>query len=406
MTLISYEEALQRVLSLARPAVVEHVALTDALGRVLAQPVTAQSDLPPFDNAAVDGYALSEPDTREGVTVYAVGAETRAGDPARSGAWPRGEAVRVFTGAPVPPRTGAVVMQEDVRVEGDRIALADPPEFGSHVRRRGEERRRGDVVLPSSRVLGPASIAAAAAAGVAHVPVVKVPAIGILATGNELVAPGDPLRDGQVYEANASALASAVLALGLPRPLVARVADDEGGTTEAVLRLAEHADVLVVTGGVSVGSYDYVKPALTRAGFESVFWGVRMKPGKPFYAGVREGPRRTVCFGLPGNPLSTLVTWSVLVRPFLQAWHGLAAVPERATARCTETIRRKPGRREFVPAVFESPRQDSVRPLGRRASHMLGAAAEANALIVLDEDQDHVSEGEWVNVLPWNWRLE
>lgn len=404
MRLIPYNEALARVLSLAPAPSEEQVNLSDAFGRVLSRAVAAQCDLPPFDNAAVDGYALRDGDAG-GVTEYSVVAETRAGDRAWGGLWLSGQAIRVFTGAPLPPDTGAVVMQEDARVATDHVAFAVPPVPGAHIRRQGEERRRGEVVLPASHVLGPASIAAAAAAGVGRLPVVVPPSLGILATGSELATPGEPLDEGQVYEANAHALVSAALNLGIRGPEVSRIGDDPARTTEAVERLAESADVLVATGGVSVGSYDCVRPALAKAGFETVLWGVRMKPGKPVYVGVRDKPRQTVCFGLPGNPLSTLVTWSVFVRPFLRAWHGLPGDLERFTVRCAEPIRRKPGRLEFVPAKFVTSARDAVRPLAGRASHMLGAAAAADALIVLEEDTAEAREGESVVVTPWDWEL-
>ncbi|MCW5942086.1 MAG: molybdopterin molybdotransferase MoeA [Fimbriimonadaceae bacterium] len=402
MNLISYWEALERVRSLVPPVIAEHVGLPEALGRVLAIPVTARCDLPPFDNSAVDGYALLDLDVRAARTTYRLGKESRAGDPPLGEDWEPGTAVRVFTGAPVPQGTGAVVMQEIVRRDGDRLDLDQPPRMGAHIRRRAEEHECGDPVLEPPLVLGPSAIAAAAAAGADRLEVARRPLVGILATGSELAAPGDELRAGQVYEANAFGLAHAVRSLGLPEPRVERVADEGLATQYAIDRLADEVDVLVVTGGVSVGDYDLVRPALATAGFETAFWGVRMKPGKPVYLGVRQGK---VSFGLPGNPLSTLVTWSVLVRPYLLGRLGLPCELPRLQTVCGDAIERKAGRLEFVPASWGDPLRTTVRPMGPRGSHRLDGAVRAEALIVLEEDQESVAPGETVTATPWVWGL-
>lgn len=391
--LLDYDGALAIVLEHARPRPSRRLPLLDALGRTLAEPVTSQCDLPAFDNSAVDGYAIRLQDLDH--TTFIVGREQRAGQPL-VGSWLPGVALRVFTGAALPPETGAVAMQEDVELGQGRANLAEPLSLGLHVRRKGEELRCGAEISPSGRRLSPAVAAAAAASGNVEVAVAGQLQLGIVVTGSELVEPGRPLPPGGIYESNGTGLAAATLAMGLGEPLVARVPEDLTATAEAIRALAEHCDVVIATGGVSVGDHDHTHAAFGEAGFERVFWGVRMKPGKPV-AFYRRGDQ--VAFGLPGNPLSTMVCWCVFVRPFVRKALGLPA-DEWLEATATEPIRHRPDRLEFVPVAWEG---GGVRPFVARGSHMLGGLVAANAMARIEAGRGDVSPGETVRAARLEW---
>jgi len=391
--LLDYDEALAIVLEHARPRPSRRLPLLEALGRTLAEPITSQCDLPAFDNSAVDGYAIRLQDLDH--TSFIVGRELRAGQPL-AGSWLPGVALRVFTGAALPPETGAVAMQEDVELVEGHANLAEPLVMGLHIRRRGEEQRTGAVIAPSGRHLSPALAAAAAASGNAEVTVAGQLQLGIVVTGSELVEPGQSLPPGHIYESNGTGLAAAAHAMGLAQPTIRRVPEDLTATAEAIRASAEHCDVVLATGGVSVGDHDHTHAAFAEAGFERVFWGVKMKPGKPV-AFYRRGDQ--VAFGLPGNPLSTMVGWCVFVRPFLRKALGLPA-DEWLEATATEPIRHRPDRLEFVPVASEG---GGVRPFAARGSHMLGGLVAANALARIEAGQGDVSLGETVRAMRLEW---
>jgi len=395
-----FEEAIRIVLDGARPERVETVPLAEIHGRVLAEPVYAQCDLPPFHNSAVDGFALTKHDVEEGVRwrPFKLVGEMRAGSSERLTLHP-GETIRVLTGAALPEGTAAVAMKEIATIEDGHVRLDDLIEVGEHVRRAGDELAAGDMVVPAIRVTPPV-LASIAAAGVAEAKVWAVPKVGILVTGDELAAPGAPLVGSQVYESNSLGLSSAASAVGAAVVAVLRAPDDERAIRKAVERLLEECDVVVTSGGVSVGDYDLVRAALDSLGVEEGFWRAAIKPGKPIYFGRR---RNTAVFGLPGNPVSAMTTFHLFVQPYLRCLSGEPTPEPRLRLPLTMPLTKKPGRTEFVPCRITA---DGADPEPGRASHKASILATADGLAVLPLDGAKFSQGELVDVIPlrWGWQ--
>lgn len=395
--MISYESALDIVVSHAQRRSTVVVPLTAGRGCVLAEDLVAPFPFPRFDNSAVDGYAVADLDRKDFKVVRTVG----AGDPRGCSLGP-GECVRIFTGAAVPPGTAAVVMQEDVRRSGDTIELSEPTSVGQHVRRAGEEVLAGNALLRQGQVLSPAGIAIAASAGTTELKVYSKPRIAILTTGSELVPPGVPLEGSQIYESNGVALELAMGDLGIEPAIRETVQDDPDQIVAFVSEALRECDVLIVTGGVSVGDRDIVKDAFAQCGLEQLIWGVAMKPGKPVYFGRKS--EDTSCakfaFGLPGNPLSVLATFEFLVKPFLAASMGHEKpLPRLRRARLEQALAHKPGRREFVPALLaENDRGLCACPFAGQGSHMLGGLARANGWIVVPDESPGLDAGDLVEV--------
>lgn len=399
--MIPYEEALEIVIGAAGSYGSETIPLTNATGRVLSEAITASFPLPRFDNSAVDGYAITGEDGKKlaacgEISVRLKGTST-AGASAGSEIQP-GACFRVFTGAPLPTGTGGIVMQEDARAEGDCVKLSGEFEAGQHIRRAGEEWLEGDLVLPVGLELNSAGVALAAMLGRAAVAVRRLPRVSIVVTGSELVPPGRALESGQIHESNSFAIASALHQLGLTPVSCECVPDERHATEAAIERGLQVADVLITSGGVSVGEHDLVKAAFEGQGFERRFWQVAVKPGKPAYFGVRPGDGKAV-FGLPGNPMSVLATFTLLVKPHLLAAGGHGEPrPQFRSAILKEGICHRPGRMEFVPSWLED---DSVSPYPGQGSHMLGGLARANALIQVPSGAEDIVAGSTVKVLPF-----
>lgn len=409
-SLPSYAEALAAVLADASLLGTESIALADAAGRVLAQDIVAPFDLPRFDNTAVDGYAVHAADVeranRDGLAELSLGMTVPAGDAMRGRELTPGVAARVLTGSPLPAGTAAVVMQEDVEVRGEFLRIAATIAPGNCIRRQGEEFRRGDVVARGPRPLTPPLCALAAAMGLTHLTVARAPRVGLLVTGSELVAPGQPLQDAQIYESNGPGLAAALRLAGIASLEVRTVDDRLDPTVAALATLLDTCDVVVTSGGVSVGIYDAVKEALEKLGVERRMWRVAIKPGKPFFFGIRErNGHRTAVFGLPGNPLSALVTFSVFAFPFLRALQGAEPGPRKFSATLVTPLRKTAGRLEFVPVTL---RRDGgqwhAHPLDKRSSHMLGGFAQAEALAIFPAELETLAAGTLVECqfLPWS----
>ena len=318
--MIAVEEALARVLASAgTPLDEEWVGLEAAHGRVLARDLAASRTQPPFANSAMDGYALRADDAASGSATLTVIGESAAGRAFGGGVGP-GEAVRIFTGAPMPEGVDTIVIQEDVRREGDRIALAGPAARGDNLRAPGLDFREGEALIPAGRRLTPRDVALAAAANHATLPVRRQARVAILATGDELVAPGGRLGPAQIIASNNFAVAGVVEACG-GAPIDLGIAFDTMAALDSAIgraRAAE-ADVLVTLGGASVGDHDLVQRALVAAGMELGFWRIAMRPGKPLLHG-RLGAMRVL--GLPGNPTSSMVCALLFLRPLLRALHG------------------------------------------------------------------------------------
>lgn len=396
--LITVDEARARVLAAVRPLAGERVGVDDALGRVLSEDVVAEFDLPPFDSSAMDGFAL----VAGGGGELPVVGESQAGSPFEGELRP-GQAVRISTGAVVPAGADAVVPIERVEVLGAdagdggavriRVAATSP---GAHIRRAGEDLHRRDVVLRAGAEVGAAEAGMLAALGRAGAEVARRPRLAIVATGDELVPAGQPLGPGQIHDSNATALRA--LARRAGADVVARHAagDDLAATVAAFTEALEGADVLCVSGGVSVGPHDHVKPALAELGFEELLWGVKLKPGKPFWFGVRGDQ---YAFGLPGNPVSAMVTFVLFVRPALRALQGADPSATRTIARLDGPIPANPDRDQAVRCRLRVADDGwHAEPTGPQGSHVMSSMLGAGALAIVPAGERDLAPGEQVTV--------
>lgn len=391
--LLSIDDALAAVLERVQPLPAETVPLADASGRVLAEAATARVDLPPFPSSAMDGFAVRAEETPG---TLPVAFRVAAGAPA-PGILTAGSAAAIATGGVVPDGADAVVPVEQTRELDDRVELLEAARPGAHIRPRGGDVREGEVVAAAGTRLGPAQIGALAAAGVAEVRCPRRPRVAVLATGSELRAPGDPLAPGQIFESNRPMVAAALAGAGADVELLPVAVDEEDAHRQALTRgLA--ADVLVTTGGVSMGKHDLVRTVAGELGVEEVFWGVAVKPGKPLSFGVRDA---TLVFGLPGNPVSSLVGALLFVRPALLACQGLLdPSPEFEFGRTEVALSRNAHRDEFLRARRHR-REDGVvlEPVPGQESHMIVRAASANALVHVPRGVGEIPAGSVVRYL-------
>ena len=368
--LLSVEDARRSVLEAVRPLPAHDVALGDALDRVLARPVTGATAVPPFDNSAMDGFAIRA--GAAGRTLRIAG-ESRAGHPAQV-AVTEADAVRISTGAHVPDGADAVIMVERTSEQDDHVTLEADTVGGQNIRRAGEDMAAGAEVLRAGTRLGPAELGVAANAGAAVVHCAQRPRVAIITTGDELVAHGAPLGPGQIHDSNGITLAGLAARTGAEVVSVAH-ADDELAATETVIAAAlRTADVLILAGGVSVGPHDHVKPALAACGVQERFWRVALRPGKPTWFGTRDA---TLVFGLPGNPVSAVVTFLLFARPALIALQGGDPSIPSVTARLDTAVRRTPGRDELIRVTL---RDGAATPTGPQGSHVLTSMLGADGL--------------------------
>jgi molybdopterin molybdotransferase len=359
---------------------------------VLADTVNALVDLPPFPSSAMDGFAVRSGDTAAAPVRLPVVDRIAAGAPATR-SLEAGQAMEISTGGTVPEGADAVVPLELVEQLDGEIELVEPVASGAHVRERGGDATAGDVVLEPGARLGPGQVAALAAAGVSEVQCAKRPRVGILVTGSELKQPGEPLGPGEIYESNGLLLATALQLAGAVPAQLGVVPDDPGEHERAMERALLGFDMLVTSGGVSVGPHDLVRATQEKLRVEERFWGVAVKPGKPVAFGTR---RDHLVFNLPGNPMSVLVTFELFVRPAVNALLGVVdPLPQYQRGVLAASIGRNPHRAEFVRAVT---RRDGetllLEPLGGRESHMIVRAARANALVVVHPGDGELAAGE------------
>ena len=383
-------EGLRLILEQAPALPVEVVAVSAELaGRVLAADVRAAVSLPPFDTSAMDGYTVRAADLRDGGVpiMFRLG----AGDRPRP--LPPGSAAGIATGAPMPAGADAVVPIEDAREE-DGLLVAEPPRVGAHIRERGGDVREGDLVGAAGTRLGPALLAAIAATGVGTVSVSRRPRLAVLATGSELVRAGEPLEPGQIYESNLTSIVAQARTAGAEVVAASTVADDREATRAAFAGAIAAADVVVSSGGVSVGPHDHVKPVMAELGVREVFWRLAHKPGKPLWFGV--AGNGALVFGLPGNPVSSLVCFELFLRPALAAMqHG--STPERPVARLAEPIPRLRLRDHAVRCrLSASPEGMQLRPLGPQDSHLIVHAAGADAIALIAAGDGEAAAGDLV----------
>lgn len=408
--MISYREALAKIAAEVGPLEPTNIPVEDCLHRSLSQAIQAPFDAPRFDNSAVDGYAVRASDLEraapESPVDLPLSGKVQAGD-AGNASFPAGSTVQVLTGAAIPAGFDAMVMQEDVSAANGSVRFVHRAEKGAHVRWQGEEYRAGHRLFEAGTRITPQILASLAGLGLAQVPVTRPPKLGILATGNELAEPGMPLSPGGIYESNSYGVEAAARALGLTKVVRARARDDADETRSKLKALLAECDCVVTTGGVSVGEHDLVRAALEELGVREVFWRVAIKPGKPVAFGVWEcDGRRCLVFGLPGNPVSALVTFALFAVPALGAMNGNGFHPQPEwPATLASELHKAPGRMEFVRCELEH--TDSgllAHPIEARGSHMLGSMGGASGLIHLPQDAEHVAAGSEVTVSPFDWR--
>ncbi len=366
--------------------------LLEARGQILAESVVSAVDMPPFDQSAMDGYAFAMESAFSEKPFLVIG-EIAAGGLSTVSLGP-GEAMRIFTGAPVPPGADTVVMQEKTRRDGDQLWIDDLPlKKGGNVRPQGSQTQKGETALHAGTPLTPAAIGLLAGLGITHVMVHAKPRIALLITGSELAAPGTELFGGQVFESNSFTLTAALQDLNIQPRLVFRSPDDEVQITAHLRAGIEQCDLVIATGGISVGDYDLVKKSMDNCGVETVFYKVKQKPGKPLFFGKCGS---TLLFGLPGNPSAVLTCFYEYIVPAIEKMSGSPGPSRReAQKTLTEGFSKKAGLTYFLKGKVEG---SEVAPLHAQESYQMSSYALADCLIVLEEDKIEYLKGETVSV--------
>lgn len=399
MGMITVEDALANILAKIEPKGMEKVSITESLGRILAEDVRARRSNPPLDNSAMDGYAVIAGDiqsaTPESPVQLELVDEVAAGAVGKITLKPK-QAIRIMTGAPIPPGADAVLMQEDTDKNGSAILAKDKATVGENIRRAGEDVKEGEVVIPKGRVITPALVGMMAVCGRSSVLVGQRPTVAILSTGDELCELDQVPEGSQIFNSNGYMLAAQVQSAGgIPRYMgVAR--DDEKDLLEK-FKWALESDIVLSSGGVSVGDYDLVKASLEKMGNEMLFWKVAMKPGKPLAFGkIGERP----VFGLPGNPVSSFVSFEQFVRPSIKKMMGAEDIsPRTVQAVLTCNIRKKTERVHFMSAIVSwDGGEYTVTPAEEQGSGVLKSTVAANGLLVFPLEKGELKQGERVTV--------
>ncbi len=393
MALMPVEEARARILAHAKPLPPENVPLAQALGRALAKPLSAKRDQPPFDASAMDGYALRTADNGSELTVIG----TSAAGHAFNGNLKPGQAVRIFTGAPVPTTADAVVIQENTTANGKSVTILHASRAGQNIRPRGLDFRKGETLLPAAIRLNARDIGLAAAMNCHILSVRKKPVVAVIATGDELVLPGAKPRPDQIVSSNSNALAALAESFGATVINGGIVRDDLKATERAILKMAR-ADVIVTTGGASVGDHDFVQEALKNVGVKIDFWKIAMRPGKPFMYG-RKGRQQVL--GLPGNPVSALVCARLFLKPLLDCLQGLPVDEIPLMARLGTAMPANDSRQDYVRATLEIAADGSrtATPYGKQDSSMQRTFRDAHCLIVRPPNAPAALKGDLVPIL-------
>lgn len=396
MALIPVEEARARILKGVKPLPAEEVKLERALGRVLAKPLKAVRHQPPFDASAMDGYAVSAADVATTPATLRLIGLSAAGHGFK-GRLKRGECVRIFTGAPVPKGADAVVIQENTDAKGKDITVLQGVKPEQNVRFAGLDFRKGDALLPAGLTLGARDIGLAAAANAPSLAVRRRPVVALISTGDELVLPGKAPRPDQIVSSNSHALAAMAEHLGATVVNLGIVADSLRATERAIAKAAK-ADILVTTGGASVGDHDYVQEALKNSGVAIDFWKIAMRPGKPFMYGRRKAQH---VLGLPGNPVSSLVCARLFLKPLIDALLGLPEADDLVEARLGASMKENDSRQDYVRATLVEAADGSrtATPFQKQDSSMQRTFREAQALIVRPPFAKVAAQGDVIKVL-------
>jgi molybdopterin molybdotransferase len=396
--MISIDEALEILLKNIPERKTERVPFHRSPGRILAEDITATLDIPPFNRATMDGFAVRAADVQNAPVELILGGEARAGGGIPESLKPK-EAISIMTGAPVPEGADAVQIVEVCPVSPceSKVTILEPVKPGDNIAPRGREAMSGDVIIKAGRVIGPAEIALLATFGYAGVPVYARPSVAILATGDELVEFDETPRPDQIRNSNAYCLAAQLRLLGIEADYLGIAKDEKEDLREKILAGLER-DVLIITGGVSMGEYDFVRDVFEELGIEILFSKVAIKPGKPTVFARRDNK---LVFGLPGNPLSSMITFECFARPVLGRMCGMER-PElhRMQGALVEDVRQTPGRTSFLPARIEwTPGGWAVRPISwKNSADMIGFSG-ANATLIFPGERDLLSNGETVEIM-------
>ncbi len=390
--LLSVDEALAQLLAGARPVgEVEEVPALEATGRILARAQRSTMDVPPMDNSAMDGYAVRVSDASKKLRISQKIMAGSVGRPLEPGS-----AARIFTGAPIPPGADAVVMQEQTLVEGESVSLKTKPEPGEWIRYVGSDVKKGAEILPAGKRLAPQDTGLAASVGIRTLPVFRKVRLGLFFTGDELVMPGEPLPPGRIYNSNRFTLRGLAEVFGCDTRDYGIVPDSLQATREVLRRAAAECDVIVTSGGVSVGDADYVKPAVEAEG-RLLMWRIAMKPGRPLAFGAVQS---SFFIGLPGNPVSSFVTFLIFVRPFLLKTQGLSEVMPRVVAARADFDWPEPdARREFLRVKWNA--QGGLDLYPTQDSAVLTSTAWADGLVD-NPAQQAIRKGDSVRFLPYS----
>ena len=383
--MITNEEAIQLIAKAIPKPAIATIKLGDALGYVLAQNIHAPLSLPVMDNSAMDGFVLRASDTLKASPTTPVYLKIRgtlkAGSPGRQKLL-AGQAYRIMTGASIIRGTDTVLPKEDAYLQNNSLIVRRPLSRGNHVRPKGEEVKKNDLVIKKGSVIHPGTIAVLASLGLHRIKVIQKPQVAVVATGSELVAPGKPLRPGQIYDSNSWMMASALQLMSLPIVCKKTIGDQPGKIKKAVREVLTKSDMVIFMGGVSVGDYDFVKEILENAGVRKVFWKVDQKPGKPLYFGKKN---KTLVFGLPGNPASAYICFYEYIYAALRRMSGFKQVGlSRQRVKARDSVRAPKRKILFLKAkVSTNGKQTEVTPLRHQGSHMVSSLHEANSLMLV-----------------------
>ncbi|WJS94277.1 molybdopterin molybdotransferase MoeA [Flavobacterium johnsoniae] len=388
--MIKVEEAIAIIEANSTKMPTKLISVSKALGYVLAKKVISPINMPPFRQSAMDGYAFMYSIRHQ----YDIAGTLQAGDHSNI-KLKSNEAIRIFTGAFVPDNADTVVMQEHVMANKDSILIATMPEKLSNVRQKGEQIAKDDIVFEANTLITPAAIGFLACLGITEVEVYKKPKVAILVTGNELVQPGKKLKKGKIFESNSVMLEAALKTIGIKKTKVYRVKDNLKATKSALKAILKKYDVVLISGGISVGDYDFVKEALLQNGVQELFYKINQRPGKPMFFGSKN---ETLVFALPGNPASSLTNFYIYVSPAIKNKLGFSNIHKTKVVRkLNSEIKNSTGKTLFLKAKYD---ETKVTILDGQSSAMLNTFAVGNGLLIVPEDIQEYKKGQLVTLLP------